>query len=406
MAKYKTIGKGTTRRALRVAALVLTCVIGASSAFSVAAFSRDFTVVDGEETYTVTTLSLDTASVLDRVGVALGADDEVVRDDEAGTITVLRAFPVTLSVDDESQQMIFTKGTVADALEKAGVALREEDAVYPGEDKTLTPGMQIRVTRGYHVTVTVDGGETDVTVPEGTTMAEALEEAGVTLGEFDVVSVDTATLVEEDCAVNIDRVVYREVTTKEVVPYKVVTKNTDQLLKGKTEIQTKGVNGERTVVTKEKLVNGEVAETEVLSNEVTTQPVDEVKLVGTKVETKKYSYARVDENGTLYDQNGNPVSYRSMLTGSCTAYTAPKGASTATGRPAKVGNIAVNPNIIPYGTRLYICSPDGRFVYGYAVAADTGGALMNGLGLADLYYDTVADCYAFGRRTMNIYILD
>ena len=93
-----------------------------------------------------------------------------------------------------------------------------------------------------------------------------------------------------------------------------------------------------------------------------------------------------------------------MLTGSCSAYTG--GGTTASGLPAAVGNVAVNPNVIPYGTRLYICSPDGSFVYGYAVAADTGGAFLYGDYLADLYYDTLSDCYSFGIRTMNVYILD
>lgn len=79
---------------------------------------------------------------------------------------------------------------------------------------------------------------------------------------------------------------------------------------------------------------------------------------------------------------------------------------TSTGRPVAFGNVAVNPNVIPYGTRMYICSPDGSYVYGYAIAADTGGALMSGRVLADLFYETPAECYSFGRRTMSVYILE
>ena len=50
-----------------------------------------------------------------------------------------------------------------------------------------------------------------------------------------------------------------------------------------------------------------------------------------------------------------------------TAYTG--GGITATGAPAAVGRVAVNPNVIPYGTKLYIASPDGSIVYGYAIAS-------------------------------------
>ena len=88
---------------------------------------------------------------------------------------------------------------------------------------------------------------------------------------------------------------------------------------------------------------------------------------------------------------------------SCSAYTG--GGTTATGAPAAFGRVAVNPNVIPYGTKLYICSPDGKVVYGYAIASDTGGACMRNTIIADLYYDTLSECYQIGVRTMNVYIL-
>ncbi|MBE6830171.1 MAG: hypothetical protein E7519_08180, partial [Ruminococcaceae bacterium] len=69
------------------------------------------------------------------------------------------------------------------------------------------------------------------------------------------------------------------------------------------------------------------------------------------------------------------------------------------------GLVAVNPKIIPYGSRLYICSPDGKVVYGYAIAADTGGGVMDGRIVADLYFNTVGQCRQFGNRKMNIYVL-
>ena len=62
--------------------------------------------------------------------------------------------------------------------------------------------------------------------------------------------------------------------------------------------------------------------------------------------------------------------------------------------------------MIPYGTKLFICSEDGKTVYGYATAADTGGAMLSGRILVDLYYDTVAECYQFGVRNMRVYVLD
>lgn len=78
---------------------------------------------------------------------------------------------------------------------------------------------------------------------------------------------------------------------------------------------------------------------------------------------------------------------------------------TSTGRLAQYGVVAVDPKKIPYGTKMYICSADGSVVYGYAVAGDTGGGLVRGQVLVDLYYNSINECYWFGGRQMRVYIL-
>ena len=146
-----------------------------------------------------------------------------------------------------------------------------------------------------------------------------------------------------------------------------------------------------------------------MSSTTIKEAVDARKVIGIKTKaTKPFSsgYSRDNRDGTLIDHKGNSISYTSVLTGSATAYTASPGSHTSTGAVAQRGRVAVNPNIIPYGTKLYIASPDGSYVYGYAVAADTGGALSSGSALVDLFYDTLSECYKFGRRTMNVYILE
>ena len=65
--------------------------------------------------------------------------------------------------------------------------------------------------------------------------------------------------------------------------------------------------------------------------------------------------------------------------------------------------MAVDKNVIPLGTKMYIVAADGSVVYGTAVAADTG---VPGENIVDLYYDTYQQCINFGRRTCNVYILE
>lgn len=412
----KTEIKGWSKQTIRVAALVLMCIIATSSMITVAAMTGDVTIKyrdkDGEKLKTVSVIGRDFNNESDRDwllssnGITVNQYDKIEWDDVNNTLIIKYAFPVTLNADGSSStREDFVEGTVQDALTEYGVTLGSLDEVQPALSTELTPDMEITVTRGYPVNVTVDGGTKTIQALHGTTVQLALSQNNITLGEQDVSSVELSQPITGAMDLTVDRVGYHEATSVEAVAYETVYTETEELLKGETQVQTAGVEGERTIVTKEKVVNGEVAETQVVSDEVTKQPVAQEVLVGTKVKVKATGYAQVTANGTLIDENGNVVSYSSVLTGGCTAYTSREGSTTATGRPVKYGNIAVNPNVIPYGTKLYVCSPDGSYVYGYAIAADTGGAMMSGQCLADLYYDTTAECYSFGRRTMSIYIL-
>ena len=104
------------------------------------------------------------------------------------------------------------------------------------------------------------------------------------------------------------------------------------------------------------------------------------------------------------DKNGIPVKYKKKITGTASAYSC--GTHTATGKRVKPGYIAVNPRQIPYGTKLFIRSSDGSYVYGYASAEDTGGFVKWGNTVADLFFWSESACNQFGRRGIEIYVLD
>ena len=89
-----------------------------------------------------------------------------------------------------------------------------------------------------------------------------------------------------------------------------------------------------------------------------------------------------------------------------TGYSASLTAKGASGQRLTYGTVAVNPNVIPYGTLLYITSDDGRFVYGYAYAADTGTAMMTGHAFIDLYYETYDEAVANAVIPVTVYVID
>lgn len=75
---------------------------------------------------------------------------------------------------------------------------------------------------------------------------------------------------------------------------------------------------------------------------------------------------------------------------------------TASGMMFEVGVVAVDRRQIPLGTKLYIESLDGKYVYGYCIAADTGGAIKGNK--VDLAMNTKSECFQFGRRNVRVYI--
>ena len=386
------------------AALLLMILVTVGSVETVMASTHVATVICDGAASQVEMSSSETDDILLKAGIETDSDDLISREedpDNAGDviITVKTAQKVDVQADGKETTLIAHYGdTVAQVLQQAGISLDSDDVVTPDLSTQVEDGIQIQVTRMYQITVAADGNEVHATVKEGS-VSEAIEQAGITLGSEDILNVDADQQVDSDMEINISRVTYQEVTETREIPYQTITRTDSSMDAGTEKIQTAGKNGEEEVVVRQKLVDGEVTETEDVSSTVITQPVDEIRLVG----TKKSAVVSVQSDGTLVDENGNTIQYQKVLTGLCSCYTG--GGVTSTGKKAAFGLVAVNPNVIPYGTKLYIASPDGSLVYGYAVAADTGGAAMNGTIIADLYYDSYAQCMKIGTRTMNVYIL-
>lgn len=384
--------------------LMISVTVGSVATVMASARWADITV-DGVDKPQIEIVSDKTGDILSLAGVKPGPNALVSRRQlDSGTvkITVKTAKHVTVAADGKQTAVSLHYGnTVSDALAQAGIVLDGNDTVSPSVQTTVCEGMVVRVLRRMDIVVLADGKTTVVQVNEGT-VSQALVQAGVPVGADDTTSVSANAAVAEGMNIKIARVSYRSVTTTQAVPFQTVTRKDSGLTAGVKKVQTAGQNGVRTVVTKQKLCDGNPVENSVVSSTVTAQPVDQVVLVGTK--TYREGAAMVGGAGTFVDRNGNTVSYRKVLTGRCTAYTG--GGHTSTGRAAAYGLVAVNPAIIPYGTRLYICSPGGGVVYGYAVAADTGSAAMHNRILADLYYDTYSGCEQIGSRTMNVYVLN
>lgn len=262
----------------------------------------------------------------------------------------------------------------------------------------------------YPVYVTC-GNETVTLDFNGGTVADALNLAGHSFDSDDFVEPALDTVITDTIYIDYTKVDYVTGSYTETIAFDTKTVYSDKKDKGYTELTQKGVNGEQEVTYTEKLVNGVAVEKNITSTNVLVNPKSEIKLVGTKVQAVKTS-SNVNAISTLtpataieLDSNGNPVSFKSKMTVRATAYTY-TGNNCATGVAPQPGYIAVNPKVIPYGTKLYIKSPDGSIVYGYAVAADTGGFVRRYPTGIDLFMSTKSACTNFGVKSMEVYILE
>lgn len=309
-----------------------------------------------------------------------------------------KAYDVTIENGKKSYDVTIMGGTVADCLKAADVTVGEKQVVFPAADTKITDDTTIRVLDAKTVKLTADGETKNVLLPYGA-VGKSLALAGIALDTEDILSVDRTEQVKNIKKLTIQRVTYKDEYVTEKVNFKTVEETSDKVALGETKVKTEGKKGEKIVVKHVKYVDGKKKSSKTIAEKVTKKPTDKVVLIGTK------GAATSGGAGTFTDSNGVTVAYDYVLTGSGTAYTAPAGSLTATGNKVYQGGVAVNPNLIPYGSKLYIVSTDGSFVYGYATAIDTGGALMDGTAIVDCFYFTYDECCNFGRRDVNVYVL-
>lgn len=105
-------------------------------------------------------------------------------------------------------------------------------------------------------------------------------------------------------------------------------------------------------------------------------------------------------SGTLSRGESSSGSYSKSMMMTATAYSGHS--ATAYGpkpvrNPQGYSTIAVDPRVIPLGTRVYV---EG---YGYAIAHDTGGAIIGNK--IDLFMNSESECNSWGRRTVKVYVI-
>ena len=321
----------------------------------------------------------------------------------------------TVKVYDEEKfikKFRFT-GTVREAVEKAGLTLRKGDEADVDLDFGITEDMKITVRRAFKVKITADGKTETYRLCEGTTES-LLKKAGITLGDNDIVSPERGEKISDETTITVKRVRFEHETVKGEIPFETKVEYDDSKFEDEARVKTKGKNGKKTETVRKIYVDGEYTESKVVETVVNKKAVTKVVVRGSKPRPGGYLGGYVTGRSVIseltppfkieLDENNRPIKYKKVITGKATAYCT--GTTCSTGVRAMPGRVAVDPREIPYGTKMYIVSSDGRWNYGYCTASDTGGFIHNSSTVVDLYMRSYNDCVNFGRRNVDIYILE
>lgn len=282
--------------------------------------------------------------------------------------------------------------SVHEIVEENNFELGLYDKLNLDNEYVIEKGDEIIIRRGVGITISVDGSII-TTSTTSKTVNEALVENGIFLGEQDYIAPAGDTVIADGMNIAVSRVSSETVTREEVIPFEVIYKDDASMDSGRTKVLTAGKDGKVVITENVVTENGAVKSREEISRETVIEKVDKVVLRGTK-KASAQAAKTVSSNG---------FSYSKKMTMTATAYSAfnksGKYGKTASGMTARYGIVAVDPKVIPLGTKLYV---DG---YGYAIAGDTGGVIKGNK--IDLCFEKPnKDLMAFGRKSVTVYILN
>jgi len=299
-----------------------------------------------------------------------------------------KTIDVILITDGFEAQISTMEQTVGSLLDKYDIKLKPGDEVEPAKTKLLEEGDTIKVRRAIEVWVAFDGSDKPVHMITGT-VSDALQKAGAVLSDLDETNYDLETLISPGMVISITRVRQESIVKKDAIPYQVVVKNDNNQDESFRRVVQQGQQGELHREYKVVYRDGEEISRELVEEKVATQPIDHIVRAGTlqrKITSRgdniRYVFSRVFEV-TAYTHTGNP---------------------TRTGVMPQIGHVAVDPDVIPLNSTIYI-DFSGRWNHldGFYKATDTGGVIIGDI--VDIFMDTEDEAIRFGRRRARVYLV-
>lgn len=428
--KFKKVGSFIVEHRARLATTVICLILCAANLILTVSGANTIKVYYNGVEHEVSTYRTNADDVLAQSGIDYDKESSYVDTslfEDYGIINI-EALTNIIVVDGGKETKISGHGTLKDILDANNITIGEFDKI-EGADlyDYVKNNSKITIKRAFSVMISADGEVTTVYLTEGT-VADTLNLAVITADDDDIISAPLNTPITSNTSVRITRIETKERKDTQTIKHTVKKIETNTLNEGQTKVKQKGVDGEKIFTYEDKYVDGKLDESTLIKTETTKKMVPEILLVGTKRSASSTAIASYSGSSSgkgvklasgvrtisvmtppaslELTANNVPVSYKKKYVGNATAYHC--GTHTATGARVKPGIVAVNPRQIPYHTKMWIVSNDGKFVYGYCAAEDTGGFIHftgKKATLCDLYMPSLDACSSFGRRAVTIYIL-
>ena len=317
----------------------------------------------------------------------------------------------TYKITDGDNVMLHTTSATdpETVLTEAGLRLEADDTYITQTDSHIP---EIIVQRNQQITIYLNGNTLQVN-SYGETVEELLSRMEIALDPGTEISLPLDTPTCDGMILTVTHTVTQLETLATPVAYETVTLEDPTLPAGTKAVRVEGQDGVLSQTYRVTYAGGEETGRTLLNETYQTLPVKEVIAIGTMEEAEPaasqpvFGEAPVQiGDGIIVTADGEVLTYTHTAQVRATAYnSADEGCDeyTATGTRVRIGTVAVDPRYIPYGTRMFIVSNDGQYVYGISTAEDCGGAIKGDR--VDLYFTTVSECFQFGRRDCTIYFL-
>jgi hypothetical protein len=171
---------------------------------------------------------------------------------------------------------------VSEFLAEKNIKLGEKDYIFPTPETKIFPGTKIIIRRALPISIEVDGKNIKLDTL-GTSVGDAINEAGIVLSHADKVAPDKNSLLAPNLAIKITRINFEEITLEEDIPFQTVEKEDNTVLWRKKQTKQKGELGVREKTYKVTYTNGKETNRLLLGTKIAKQPVQQIEVVGTKI---------------------------------------------------------------------------------------------------------------------------